>query len=92
MSGKAAKIICTEKQQFILQQIERSTTVPQRLIQRIDIILMAFAGSLNVDIANKIGLARKQVGLWQRRWQQSFEALVAIECRESQAALQRVRL
>ena len=89
MSGKAAKIICTEKQQFILQRIERSTTAPQRLIQRVNIILMALAGSLNVDVANKIGLARKQVGLWRRRWQQSFEALVAIECRESQAALQR---
>ena len=89
MSGKAAKIQLTEKQQIILQQIERSTTAPQRLIQRAGIILMGLAGSLNEDIANKIGLARKQVGLWRRRWQQSFEALVAIECRESQAALRR---
>jgi hypothetical protein len=89
MSGKAAKVVLTEKQQIILQQIDRSTTAPQRLIQRVSIILMAFGGSLNEDIANKIGLARKQVGLWRRRWQQSFEALVAIECRESQAALRR---
>ena len=36
-----------------------------------------------------IGRARKQVGLWRRRWQQSFEALVAIECRETQAELRR---
>jgi len=89
MSGKAAKIMYTEKQQSILQQMRRSTTAPQRLVQRAGIILMAFTGSLNVDIADRIGLARKQVGLWRRRWQQSFDALVAIECRESQATLRR---
>ena len=89
MSGKAAKIVFTEKQQSILEQIRRSTTAPQRLVQRVGIILMAFTGALNVGIANKIGLARKQVGLWRRRWQQSFDALVAIECGESQAVLRR---
>jgi hypothetical protein len=50
---------------------------------------MAFVGAFNVDIANELGLARKQVGLWRRRWQQSFDALVAIECCEHQAALRR---
>ena len=89
MSGKAAKIMFTEKQQSILEQIHRSTTAPQRLVQRVGIILMAFTGTLNVGIANKIGLARKQVGLWRRRWQQSFDALVAIECGETQAVLRR---
>jgi hypothetical protein len=32
---------------------------------------------------------KKQVGLWRKRWQESFPALVAIECRESSAALRR---
>ncbi|MFH1921550.1 MAG: helix-turn-helix domain-containing protein, partial [Planctomycetota bacterium] len=67
MSGKAAKIMLTEKQESILRRIHRSTTPPQRLVQRVGIILLAFAGSLNVDIAKTIGLARKQVGLWRRR-------------------------
>ena len=89
MSGKAAKVMCTEKQQSILEQIWRSTTAPQRLIQRAGAILMAFTGALNVDIADQTGLARKQVGLWRWRWQSSFSALVAIECNESQAALRR---
>ena len=89
MSGKAAKIMLTEKQESILRRIRRSTTLSQRLVQRVGIILLAFAGSLNVDIAKTIGLARKQVGLWRRRWQESFEALVAIECRETQAELRR---
>ena len=89
MSGKAAKIRLTEKQQNILQQIMRSTTRPKRLLQRASVILQAFDGALNVSIADEIGLARKQVGQWRRRWQRSFDALVAIECRESQAALRR---
>lgn len=91
MSGKAAKISFTEKQQNILRQISHSTTAAKRMVQRAAVILQAFVGSLNVEIANEeeIGLGRRQVGLWRRRWQQSFDALVAIECRESHAALRR---
>lgn len=89
MSGKAAKIQLTERQFNFLQQIRRSTVAPQRLVQRARVILMSFASIFNETIAEQVGLARKQVGLWRRRWQQSFDALVAIECRESHAALQR---
>ena len=89
MSGKAAKIQITEKQHRILQQVDRSATAPKRLSQRASVILRGFAGMLNVTIARELGLARKQVGLWRQRWQQSFDALVAIECCESQAALRR---
>ncbi len=89
MSGKAAKIMLTEKQESILRRIHRSTTASQRLVQRVHSILLAFAGSLNVDIAMIVGLARKQVGVWRRRWQQSFDALVAIECRETEAEFRR---
>lgn len=89
MSGKAAKIQLTERQYRVLQEIRRSATAPQRLVQRVSVILMGFAGILNVTIAQEVGLARKQIGLWRRRWQQSFGALVAIECRESQAEFRR---
>jgi hypothetical protein len=88
MSGKAAKITITEKQNAILQQIIRSTTAPQRLVQRARLIVLAFGGMFNGAISS-IGLRRKQIGLWRRRWKQSFNALVAIECCESQAALRR---
>jgi transposase len=89
MCGKAAKIMLTEEQHTILQRIIRSTTAPQRLVQRARLIVLAFGGMFNGAIGNAIGLRRKQVGLWRRRWKQSFDALVAIECRESQAALRR---
>ena len=89
MSGKAAKIMLTERQHAILQQIIRSTTASQRLVQRAHLIVLAFGGMFNGAIGGATGLRRKQVGLWRRRWKQSFDALVAIECRESQAALRR---
>jgi len=89
MSGKAAKIMLTERQHAILHQIIRSTTAAQRLVQRARLIVLAFGGMFNGAISGNIGLRRKQIGLWRRRWQESFDALVAIECRESQTSLRR---
>lgn len=89
MPGKAAKIRFSERQQNILQKIAAASTSPVRLAQRARVILLAFDGHLNEVIAAQVGLARKQVGLWRRRWQESFDALVAIECRETHAVLQR---
>jgi len=77
MSGKAAKVTCTEKQKNILERIKRSTTAPQRLIQRVGIILMAVTGSFNVEIASEVGLARKQVGLSVGRRQPTRFAMMA---------------
>jgi transposase len=88
MSGKAAKIMLTEKQESVLQKIRRSTTAARRLVQRAQIILMAFAGARNKHVSREVRVSRKQVGVWRRRWQGSFDALVAIECGESHSALQ----
>jgi transposase len=89
MSGKAAKIVLTEQQQLELENIKRSMVCPQRLIQRATIILLAFEGMLNTQISLLAGIGRQQVGLWRRRWQQSFEALVEIEQRETRAEFRR---
>lgn len=90
MSGKAAKITITEKQQAILQRIANTKTSSVRHVQRAEIILLAFGGMLNMDIAKQVHLDRLQVGLWRRRWAASFDALVAIECRETNAELTRM--
>jgi len=89
MSGKAATIKLTERQLLVLQRIERSTTAAARLIQRVRIILLGFVGLLNSGIAAEVGLKKSQVGLWRRRWRESFEALTLIECQESAAELER---
>ncbi len=89
MPGKAAKVRCTERQQTILERIARATTSSRKIAERAQIILRALDRMLNQDIAAEIGLHPDQVGVWRRRWQQSYDALIAIECRESTATLTR---
>ena len=89
MSGKAAKVNVTEKQHAILEQIANARIASHQLIQRATIILSAFAGILNRDIATQVDLDRHQVGLWRRRWTDSWQAIIAIECRENHATLKR---
>ena len=89
MPGKAAKTVITERQQEILRTFSRSTTASSRLRQRSSIILMAFDGLLNQEIAEAVGLVRRQVGRWRRRWANAWEQLILIECCESHAKLRR---
>jgi transposase len=89
MPGKAAKITITERQQKILQTFSRSVIAPSRLRQRAAIIVLAFDGLLNEDIAERVGLTHRQVGRWRRRWANAWNRLIDIECRESRAVLRR---
>src|SRR3954466_13566205 len=89
MPGKAAKITITERQQHILQTLSRSVTAASRLRQRASIIVLAFDGLLNEDIAQRVGLTHRQVGRWRRRWAGAWDRLIDIECCESRAALRR---
>jgi len=89
MPGKAAKITITERQNAILQSFSRSVTAPSRLRQRAAIIVLAFDGLLNEEIAARVGLTHRQVGRWRRRWANAWHQLIDIECCESRAALRR---
>ena len=86
MAGSAAKVVITERQQEVLRKLSTATTVAKRLVQRATIILLAFAGMANQDIALEVGLERHQIGIWRRRWQQAFNNLVRIECTEDAPA------
>src|SRR6202030_179025 len=72
MAGQAAKTIITERQQEILRTFSRSVTAPSRLRQRASIIVLAFDGLLNEDIAERVGLRHRQVGRWRRRWAKAW--------------------
>src|SRR3954468_3152094 len=89
MPGQAAKILITERQQDILRTFSRSVTAPSRLRQRASIIILAFDGLLNQDIADRVGLTHRQVGRWRRRWANAWNQLIDIECCESRARLRR---
>jgi transposase len=86
MAGSAAKVVITERQQEVLRKMSTATTLAKRLVQRASIILLAFAGIANQDIAQQVGLERHQIGIWRRRWQQAFDDLVRIECTEDAPA------
>jgi transposase len=87
MPGSAAKVVISERQQAILQGLSRASTVAKCLAQRATLLLLAFAGLENRDIAAQVNLERHQVGLWRRRWQAAFPKLIRIECLETAAAL-----
>jgi transposase len=89
MPGKAAKVTVTEKQQAILDEFSRSRTEPSFLSQRSSIILLAFTGLLNEEIAPQVGLERHQVGIWRSRWAEAFNRLVLVECLEGTLALRK---
>jgi len=82
MPGKAAKVWITERQQPILIELSKSRTESQLVAQRATIVLRAFAGQRNEQIAAEIGLGAGQVGVWRRRWQAAWDELTALECRE----------
>lgn len=89
MSGSAAKVVITERQQMILRDLANSRTAPRHLVQRATIVLRAFAGVDNGEIAREIGLGRDAVGLWRRRWARAWPRLTEFECLENQADLRR---
>jgi transposase len=86
MPGSAAKVVITERQQAVLRKMSTATTLARRLVQPATIILLAFAGLDNQEIARQVRRERHQVGLWRRRWQRAFPDLVRIECTEEAPA------
>jgi transposase len=89
MPGKAAKVTVTERQQEILLTLRNATTAPSHLRQRAAVILLAFGGLRNEEIADQVGLGRCQVGRWRRRWAKAWSGLIDRECRETKADLRR---
>jgi putative transposase len=87
MPGMAAKVIISERQQEMLQTMAFSRACPQGLAHRAEIILLAFEGLKNEDIAKKLNCERHGIGIWRRRWQNAFQRLTVIECVEKPTAL-----
>jgi len=87
MPGRARKLIVTPRQQAILQAMTRSSTCPRAVAQRARMILPAFDGLGNEDIAERVGCERHAVGPWRHRWADAFDRLVRIECCAKPSAL-----
>ena len=87
MPGKARKLVITERQQDTLRTMARSGTCPQAVAQRARMILLAFDGLTNEEIAERVGCERHAVGPWRHRWADAFQRLVLVECCEKPSAL-----
>ena len=89
MPGRTAKVTVTERQHDLLQTIRNAPTASSQLRQRAAIVLLAFERRGNSEIATEVGLSRRQVSTWRRRWADAWDRLIRIECTESGAALRR---
>jgi transposase len=82
MPGKAAKVRVSERQWEILQELSRSRTAAKGIVQRALILVLGVQGLRNEQIAAEVGLIRRQVGMWRRRWRDAWDALCVWECTE----------
>ena len=89
MPGRAAKVIITERQQDTLRRMTRSGSCAQAIAQRAHMILLAFAGRTNEQIAEVLGCERHAVGTWRSRWAAAWDRLIIVECCEGDGALRR---
>ncbi|MGI9427222.1 MAG: transposase [Bythopirellula sp.] len=92
MSGKAAKVRVTERMDEILNQLTQSRNAATAIAIRAKIVLLGVDGFQNQEIATRLGFCAKMVGLWRRRWRDSFDALVRMQFQESDAAFRRAIL
>lgn len=89
MPGRTAKVTITERQHDLLETICNAPTASSQLRQRATIVLSAFRKRSNEEIATEVGLSRRQVSIWRRRWADAWDRLIRIECTQSQAAMRR---
>ena len=77
--GKAAKVVVSEKQLAVLNELIAARATPAGLVQRSRIIVLASQKMLNEDIEKVVGLHHDAVGLWRRRYRDGRELLTAAE-------------
>ncbi len=75
MPGRTARVTITERQHDLLQAIRNAPTASSQLRQRATIVLSAFHKRSDEEIATEVGLSRRQVGIWRRRWADAWRPL-----------------
>lgn len=89
MPGTAAKVFFTEVQMWMLEEIVASRTAPVRLVQRAQIVLLAYQKRNNEQIGEVVDLNPQQVSVWRKRWKAKQDHLIHVECTDTKAALRR---
>jgi transposase-like protein len=81
---KAAAIQLSSEQEATLNELARAHGTPQKLAERARIILLAAAGKGMDESAGALGIWRKTVRHWRRRWE-AAEASAGVAARLSDA-------
>ncbi len=89
MPGTAAKVRFTEVQMQILEEIVASRTASVRLVQRAQIVLLAYQKRNNEQIGEVVDLNPQQVSVWRKRWKAKQDHLIHVECTDTKGALRR---
>jgi putative transposase len=81
MGPPAKKVTVSTAQRRILERLVRSSTAPQRLVLRAQIVLKSADGLRNLPQAHALGVDRQRVRRWRARW-------CSVEARLSQAEVE----
>ena len=68
MSRRAASILLSPEERATLETWAHARSLPQRVVQRAQIILRAAAGTLSQEIARRLGVSRPTGQLWRQRF------------------------
>jgi hypothetical protein len=71
----------------LLEETTASRTAQVRLVQRAQIILLAFQKRNNEEINDVVGLNPQQVSVWRKRWRAAWDLLIDVECSERKSVL-----
>lgn len=71
----------------ILTTLANQRILDKSIVSRANMILLAYDKRSNSQIAETLGFERHCVGRWRKRWQESVDALLAIELNERPAVL-----
>ncbi len=68
MCRVAKEIVLSREERVQLDRWSRGRSLPLRLVQRAQIVLLATAGQQNQEIAGELGISRPTVQLWRERF------------------------
>ena len=72
MAGSiAASLELTTQQRQELDSLERAHSTPQKLAERVQIVLLAAEGVSVSETARRLGIWRKTASTWRKRWREA---------------------
>jgi len=79
MSRQAKVVELTDREKSLLEGSSSQSKQQQRLVKRIGIILLAFAGKQTKEISLQLGISEDMVSHWRARWASNYEKLGAFQ-------------